>query len=149
MAWAQQAGHQALPCTPCAACLHIRLQGCCTGAAQQEGAHGTPSCPPDLCVQRRREDIASAEKRRAEAMRRAHQRKLAEADRKAAEATERKAGQAAAARQKTHVIQMRNEQIRLRGWVLGLVCGAGFMQSHMLTLVLDAPSELASSSSWL
>ncbi len=51
-------------------------------------------------------------------MRRAHQRKLVEADRKAAEATERKVGQAAAARQKTHVIQMRNEQIRLRGWVL-------------------------------
>lgn len=66
-------------------------------------------------LQRRREDIASAEKRRTEAMRRAHQRKLVEADRKAAEATERKVGQAAAARQKTHVIQMRNEQIRLRG----------------------------------
>ena len=130
MTCAQQAEHQALPCTPGATCVHIGLQGRCTGAAHQKTAHGTPSCLPNLCVQRRREDIASAEKRRTEAMRRAHQRKLAEADRKAAEATERKAGQATAARQKTHVIQMRNEQIRLRGWVLGLECVAGCTQSQ-------------------
>ena len=136
MTWAQQAEHQALPCTPCAACLHICLHRCCTQAAQQENAHGTPTCLPALCLQRRREDIALAEKRQTEAMRRAHQRKLAEADRKAAEATERKAGQAAAARQKTHVIQMRNEQIRLRGWVLGLVCAAGGKQSHTQTLIV-------------